>query len=155
VPVCPCAHCALAGNSQSGTGNLAACLACLDPGSQIEAEALERQILASHTQAYGAEHPSCRSSTRNLAGCLARQGKHAEAAQLLSGVLELEMRLNGSDDPTTLSTAHYLALALSGSGKRVEAEAMLRRTLEAQTRVLGPDHADTRYTAEDLVRMLM
>ena len=50
-------------------------------------------------------------TTCYLAGCLSKQGKHAEAEELLQGVLAAEQRTLGPDHADTLKTASLLAEA--------------------------------------------
>ena len=45
----------------------------------------------------------------NLASCLSRQGKYAEAAAMTSDVLAAKRRVNGHDHPDTLMTAGNMA----------------------------------------------
>ena len=98
----------------------------------------------------GAEHPDTLATENNLATFLSRQGKHAEAEEMLREVLAVEKRVLGTEHPDTLATANNLATSLFDQGKHAEAEEMLREVLAVQKRVLGADHPDTLAASEML-----
>jgi hypothetical protein len=92
-----------------------------------------------------------------LGSSLIRQGRYAEASDVLRSVVEVRGRLLGTDDPDTLVSLRNLASALVWSREFAEASIVARNLLAATIRTQGPDHADTldvERLVEDIDRRL-
>ncbi|KAK4695434.1 hypothetical protein P7C71_g2321, partial [Lecanoromycetidae sp. Uapishka_2] len=91
----------------------------------------------------------------SLGAALTKQGKHAEAATLLSEVLTIRESLNQSPtSPGMLCTMNNLAAALHHQGHYASAETLHRRVLESDTQTLGISHPDTLTSMHNLAAVL-
>ncbi len=78
-----------------------------------------------------------------LALILARQGKNAEAIDLIRGVAALNIRLFGEESAATMSTLMNLGGLLQESGRAMEALAVLERAERVALELLGPENERT------------
>jgi hypothetical protein len=90
----------------------------------------------------GAEHPDTLASANNLAGSLSKQGKYADAEQMLLATLASQQRVLGPAHPNTLQTASNLEAvrarirAMPPTTAAASAAAGAARPLPAGTRML-------------------
>jgi CHAT domain-containing protein/Tfp pilus assembly protein PilF len=92
----------------------------------------------------GESHPDTATSHNNLAACLDRQGKHADALPLHQKALAIRLKVLGEQHPDTATSHNNLAACLDGQGKYVEALPLFQKALNICQRVLGEQHP---YTA--------
>jgi tetratricopeptide (TPR) repeat protein len=107
-----------------------------------DAEALEREILASVQRLHGEDHEAALGASCRLADTLGCQGKHAEAEALLRFVIPAMKRALGEHHPRSLGAVKAIAGCLLSQGKYAEAEVLEHELLAAQLRVMTePDLA--------------
>jgi hypothetical protein len=75
----------------------------------------------------GDDHPVTVLNRDNLAACLIRQNKHAEAEPFLRRALESRERALGESHPETLRSCGTLGSTLRALGREQEAEELQRR----------------------------
>ena len=97
----------------------------------------------------GPEHPYTLNQLGELALCLSRQGKSAEADEIDREVYVVQTRVLGAEHPSTLASAVNIAALLARQWKYGEAAQIERQVHAIQMRVLGgtrasvhPEHRD-------------
>jgi tetratricopeptide (TPR) repeat protein len=130
-------------------------------GKYTEAEQMFREVHGIGMRLLGPAHPKTMDSACEIAACLLRQGKYAQAEgkyaqaeQLNRQVLAFYTRVLGPEDQTTLVSANNLASCLNGRLKHAEAEQICREVLAVRKRVLGLEHRDTLTSAGNLTSYL-
>lgn len=79
-------------------------------------------------------------AARNMGNSLCREGKHAEAAEVLRRVWAVQSRVLGPEHPNALTTANDFATALVKLNRNTEAEEVWRHVVKVQMPVLGAAH---------------
>ncbi|MCJ1393978.1 hypothetical protein MMC18_006855 [Xylographa bjoerkii] len=113
----------------------------LNPHNRFaEAEAINREILASSQKVMGKEHPDTLTIMNNLAEVLAGQGKYDEAEGLHRQTLKTVETVEGKEHPNTLGEMNNLANVLAKQGKFDEAEKMHEHVLASRKKILREQH---------------
>jgi tetratricopeptide (TPR) repeat protein len=101
-------------------------------------------VLEGRRRVLGEEHLSTFEAMNNLAGVYMRQGKFAQAEQLLAKGLESRRRVPGEDHPDSLlSPMNNLAFMYAAQGKLAQAEQLWVEAIQVSRRVKGEGHPDT------------
>jgi hypothetical protein len=98
---------------------------------------MQREVHEVMMRVLGAEHPDTLNNVNNLAGSLAKQGKHTDAERINREALEVRKRVLGAKHPDTLTSANNLATSLTDQGKYADAERIQREVHGVEKRVLG------------------
>jgi non-specific serine/threonine protein kinase/serine/threonine-protein kinase len=103
----------------------------------------------------GSIDADARASVANVLGNLrARQGRYAEAEQLLRDTLAKVRAEHGADHPTTITLTNNLAHVLQDEGRGNESLDLQRAALDLARKIDGPDHPDTLTAANNLALVL-
>jgi hypothetical protein len=94
-------------------------------------------------EALGERHPDALVSLANLASCLDRLGRSAEAEPLHRQALALRREALGERHPSTLGSLNNLAYCLDCLGRAAEAKPLCRRAWALRREALGERHPDT------------
>jgi tetratricopeptide (TPR) repeat protein len=108
-----------------------------------QAEKAFRQALALVRAALGEDHAETAAAYNDLASCLDRRGRSAEALPLHRKALAITRKALGEAHPDTAIQCHNLAHTLSERGKASDALPLLRRALAIRRAALGEQHPDT------------
>jgi CHAT domain-containing protein/tetratricopeptide (TPR) repeat protein len=98
-------------------------------GNYAEAEALFRELLATHRRLLSGDHPRIATSLEDLAYVLYERGDYAEAEDLYREALAMRRALGPCNQIDMAVSLTKLAMLLEKIGKSDEAEALLREAL--------------------------
>jgi tetratricopeptide (TPR) repeat protein len=126
----------------------------LDLGRLEEAEALQRDALATRRRLNGEDHPDTVAAMFNLATTLIALGRHDEQARLCEQVLAIESAKRGADHPMTLLAKVDLGNARRAQGRRQEAIMLLQDAHRGLSAVLGSGGSDTLTALRSLAETL-
>ncbi|KAL8985268.1 MAG: hypothetical protein Q9177_004479 [Variospora cf. flavescens] len=119
-------------------------------GSDIEAVALGRKVLAARQQLFGPKHTDVLEIQGNLGDFLADIEEFEEAEMLYSKTISAREELFGPGNPLTLTLMHNLAVCYSDQGKYEEAIKINKAVLSSRIKSLGEDHIDTLLSRSNL-----
>ncbi|KAL8647306.1 MAG: hypothetical protein Q9210_005637 [Variospora velana] len=119
-------------------------------GSDNEAVALGRKVLAARQQLFGPKHTDVLEIQGNLCDFLANIEEFEEAEKLYSKTISEREELFGPGNPWTLTLMHNLAVCNSDQGKYEEAIKINRAVLSSRIKTLGEDHIDTLMSRSNL-----
>ncbi|KAI4288760.1 MAG: hypothetical protein L6R35_001983 [Caloplaca aegaea] len=119
-------------------------------GSEIEAVALGRKVLAARQQLFGPKHTDVLEIQGNLGDFLANIEEFEEAEKLYSKTISEREELFGPGNPWTLTLMHNLAVCYSNQGKYEEAIKINKAVLSSRIKTLGEDHIDTLLSRSNL-----
>jgi serine/threonine-protein kinase len=120
----------------------------------VQAIALERQILASHQQQLGEDHPDTLMAHGSLANLLSYDGQYAEAVNQARLTLAGQQRVLGPEHPIVFATYGLLGDIEVGAGHWAAARAPYEQALAGRDKLLGPGDAHTLETASRLYEVL-
>ena len=130
-----------------------AAVALMDTGQLDTSRPLLDRALRIARAQLGPDHPATLTTRGNLASCLGRAGRVAEAAGQFEQLLADRQRVLGPDHPATLRTRNNLAHWLGQAGRVAEAAGQFEQLLADYQRVLGPDHPDTLTIQASIVQL--
>ncbi|KAL9018070.1 MAG: hypothetical protein Q9185_004603 [Variospora sp. 1 TL-2023] len=119
-------------------------------GSDIEAVALGRKVLAARQQLFEPKHTDVLEIQGNLGDFLANIEEFEEAEKLYSKTISEREELFGPGNPWTLTLMHNLAVCYSNQGKYEEAIKINKAVLSSRIKSLGEDHIDTLLSRSNL-----
>ena len=119
-----------------------------------QAIALERQILASHQQRLGEDHPNTLMAHGSLADLLSYDGQYAEAVREAKLTLAGQRRVLGPQHPVVFATYGLLGDIEVDAGHWAAARAPYEQALAGRDKLLGPGDAHTVETASRLYEVL-
>ncbi|HET6433397.1 protein kinase domain-containing protein [Dyella sp.] len=120
----------------------------------VLAIALERQILASHQQQLGEDHPDTLMAHGSLANLLSYDGQYADSVREARLTLAGQQRVLGPDHPIVYSTYNLLGDIEVDAGHWAAAREPYEHALAGRARLLGDDDAHTVETASRLYEVL-
>ncbi|MBU3729724.1 MAG: tetratricopeptide repeat protein, partial [Phycisphaerales bacterium] len=111
-------------------------------GQLSEAATVYRESLEAWTRIGGDTHPKVITALNNLGLNLSRQGKHADAIQLLEDACRRAIVRHGEKHQYTIDNHGNLALAYDGAGRTDDAAAVLERYLPVIREAQGSPSID-------------
>ncbi len=123
---------------RTGLGNILFCRGEYDRCIEVQ-----REALALWEEAAGPDDPETGRALSNLAICLRRLSRHAEAEPLLRRALEIHERHSGPDHPETLNIVNNLGVLYFDWGRPEDGKKILEEALPRFDRALKPDHPIT------------
>ncbi|HEX5307193.1 MAG TPA: protein kinase, partial [Dyella sp.] len=123
-------------------------------GFMLQAIALERQILTSHQQQLGEDHPDTLMAHGSLANLLSYDGQYPEAVEQARLTLAGQQRVLGLEHPIVFSTYNLLGDIEVDAGHWTAARAPYEQALAGRARLLGDGDAHTLETASRLYEVL-
>jgi tetratricopeptide (TPR) repeat protein len=124
-------------------------------GRYPEAEALQRELLATRTRIFGPEHADTMESMQLLANTLEMEHNHAAAEQLIRSTYEILLRKEGPNHPDTIMAMTNLAATLKDEKRWAESKALYDQVLPIELKVLGEQHFLTMSTRAALAEIQM
>ncbi|KAL9013506.1 MAG: hypothetical protein Q9173_001803 [Seirophora scorigena] len=124
-------------------------------GSDNEAVALGRKVLAARQQLFGPKHIDVLEILGNLGDFLAEVEEFEEAEEFYSKAISAREELFGPGNPWTLTNMHNLAVCYSHQGKYAEAIKINKAVLSSRIKTLGEDHIDTLMSRSNLAYELV
>lgn len=119
-------------------------------GSDNEAVALGRKVLAAREQLLGPKHIDVLEILGNLGDFLAEVEEYEEAEEFYSKAISAREEVFGPGNPWTLTNMHNLAVCYSHQGKYAEALKINKAVLSSRIEILGEDHIDTLMSRSNL-----
>ena len=119
-----------------------------------EADAAQRQALATFETRLRKDHPSTLTVLENRASLLAQQGRFREAVTISRQVLAAREKLMEPNNPCLATTLSNLAGYEMAAGNAVNVEALYRRALAIRERASGPGHPEVAVLLNNLAEHL-
>jgi tetratricopeptide (TPR) repeat protein len=101
----------------------------------------------------GRQHPLTARALASLAGVLSREGRPAEAEELLREALEIQEATLGPSHPNVATTLDRLGEVLTSQREYAEASKLTERALAIQREVYGQGHVRIGQTLSTLARL--
>lgn len=118
------------------------------------AEEMQRQILATERQRFGAHSERVGDDLRNLAETLTEIDKNKEAIELYGQALAIARGLHGDMSSAVAAILNDQARALDGDGRLADAEQAYRQSLAIHKKIEGAEHPNTLETLSNLGTVL-
>ncbi|KAE8376634.1 hypothetical protein BDV26DRAFT_305487 [Aspergillus bertholletiae] len=129
--------------------------ACLySDGRYNNTEELQVQVMDTHKQILGPEHPVTLTSIGNLASIYLNQGRQKEAEELQTEELRICLKVLGLEHPHALTSTHNLACTWESQGKLSDALMLMEKRVESHTKMRGADHPHTLSSSKALSKWL-
>src|SRR5215831_16925871 len=113
-------------------------------------DALNRRVLAIHSQLYGARHPAVADTLINLGAIQFQLGHFPESESFNRQALDIVESWYGIDHPETADTMTILGQSLTYQQRFDEANALLRQSLSILEQVYGPVHPRVAFALNEL-----
>ena len=108
-------------------------------------------MLRGRKQLLGDKYELMQNDTKVIGLCLVKQGRYAEAEEVLQETVVLSQRVYGVVHQRTLCDEQNLGWCLYSLKKFTACEALTRKVLAGRKELLGPEHLDTLASAYNLV----
>ena len=122
-------------------------------GRHVDAEAVQRRLLARNQAQWGEQSADAAGTAMNLGMQLSRQGRTAEAEKLLRDALAKRRALPARDVEIAGALSN-LAMAIAPTGKLGEAESLMRESIALRKKALGADDPDLANFLGNLANVL-
>jgi eukaryotic-like serine/threonine-protein kinase len=114
-----------------------------EAGQLIQAEQVQRRLVAASTKHFGPEHTKTLSARSSLGVALLQQGRFAEAVSEYQSLLPLSEKVFGAEHQATISLLSNYAGALRQSGQVAASGPIYERALQLSSKRYGVDSGYT------------